>query len=95
MPRNPLSQLATLGEEAIEKATGSPAAAKAARDSVKRVRDQAVKLKDRVDELQRQVLGLEKLERRLALVEERLEGLERGKAAQPAKRTAASKRPTI
>ena len=95
MPRNPLSQLATLGEEAIEKATGSPAAAKAARESVNRLRDQAVKLKDRADELQRQVLGLQKLERRLALVEERLEALERDKAERPAKRTAGSKRPTI
>jgi TolA-binding protein len=91
MARNPLSQLASLGEEVLGKAAQNPAAS--------RVLQSAMQLKDRVDDLSKRVRGLEQLEKRLAQLEKRvakLEGVGRKPAASskttPAKSGAAKKK---
>jgi TolA-binding protein len=84
MARNPLSQLASLGEEVLEKASHNPTAA--------RVLQGAMQLKDRVDDLSKRVRGLEQMEKRLAQLEKRiakLEGKSTGKPSGSAKTTAA------
>ncbi len=69
MQRNPLSQLATLGEEVIGKAAQNPTAA--------RVLQAALEAKERLDELSRRVRGLEAMEKRLAELERRVDKLDR------------------
>ena len=59
--RNPLSQLASFGEDVLEKASKNPAAS--------RVLQSANQLRDRVDELSRRVRGLDVLEQRVAKLE--------------------------
>jgi TolA-binding protein len=77
MSKNPLSQLASLGEEVIGKAAQNPAAA--------RVLQTAMQLKDRVDDLSKRVRGLEAMEKRIDDLEDRVEKLERRRAgAKPA-----------
>jgi TolA-binding protein len=86
MARNPLSQLASLGEEVLEKASQNPTAS--------RVLHGAMQLKDRVDDLSKRVRGLEQMEKRLAQVEKRLaklEGKSTGKPSDATKPTAAQK----
>jgi hypothetical protein len=68
MSRNPISQLATLGEEVLGKAAQNPAAG--------RIIELAAQLKDRVDDLSKQVRGLQGLEERFAALEERVAELE-------------------
>jgi hypothetical protein len=80
MNRNPLAQLASLGEEVLDKASQNPTAA--------RVLQGAVQLRDRVDDLGKRVRGLEQMEQRLSQLEERLAKLEG-----PAKKPAAAKKP--
>ena len=81
MSRNPLSQLASLGEEVLEKAAQNPAAS--------RVLQSAMQLKDRVDDLSMRVRGLEQMEKRITQLEKRLAKLE-GPAKTPAKKPASS-----
>jgi TolA-binding protein len=81
MTRNPIAQLASIGEEVLDKASQNPATA--------RVVQAAVQLKDRVDDLAKRVRGLETLEQRLGELEARVEKLEGGTAA----RKPAAKKP--
>jgi TolA-binding protein len=85
MAKNPLSQLASLGEEMLGKASHNPAAA--------RVLNGAMQLKERVDDLSKRVRGLEQMEKRLAQLEKRIAKLEGGtrKPAAARKATAAKK----
>ena len=76
MTRNPISQLASLGEEVLDKASQNPTTA--------RVVQAAMQLKDRVDDLARRVRGLEGLEQRLAQLEERVVKLEGTAVKKPA-----------
>jgi hypothetical protein len=68
MTKNPLSQLASLGEEVIGKAAQNPATS--------RLVNSALQLKDRVDDLSKRVRGLEAMERRIGQLEKRLAKLE-------------------
>jgi len=85
MAKNPLSQLASLGEEVLGKASQNPTAA--------RVLNGAMQLKERVDDLSKRVRGLEQMEKRLALLEKRIAKLEGGprKPAASSKTTPAKK----
>jgi TolA-binding protein len=86
MSKNPLSQLASLGEEVLGKASKNPAAS--------RVLQGAMQLKDRVDDLTKRVRGLEQMEKRLAQFEKRLaklEGTAKPKPAASRKTTQAKK----
>jgi hypothetical protein len=76
MTRNPIAQLASIGEEVLDKASQNPTTA--------RVVQAAVQLKDRVDDLAKRVRGLEALEQRLAELEGRVGKLEGGTARKPA-----------
>ncbi|HEY3961942.1 MAG TPA: hypothetical protein VGL84_05405 [Gaiellaceae bacterium] len=71
MARNPLSQLASLGEEVLEKAAQNPATAKPF--------GYLLQLKERTDDLARRVRGLEAMERRIEQLEKRLAKVEAGK----------------
>jgi TolA-binding protein len=82
MTRNPIAQLASLGEEVLDKASQNPTTA--------RVVNAAVQLKERVDDLAKRVRGLEALEQRLAQLEGRVEQLEGTPAT---KKPAAKKTP--
>lgn len=82
MTRNPIAQLASLGEEVLDKASQNPTTA--------RVVNAAVQLKERVDDLAKRVRGLEALEQRLAQLEGRVEQLEGTPAT---KKQAAKKTP--
>jgi hypothetical protein len=81
MARNPLSQLASIGEEVIGKAAQNPATS--------RLVNSAMQLKDRVDDLTRRVRGLEAMERRIEQLEKRIAKLEssRRSTGTAAKRT--------
>jgi hypothetical protein len=76
MNRNPIAQLASLGEEVLDKASQNPTTA--------RLVQAAVQLKDRVDDLGKRVRGLEQLEQRLAKLEERVVKLEGTAVKKPA-----------
>lgn len=82
MSRNPLSQLASIGEDVLEKASQNPTA--------NRVLKGAAQMKDRVDDLSKRVRGLEAMEKRVTGLEARLAKLEGGakKAATSAKKSA-------
>lgn len=71
MTRNPISQLASLGEEVLGKASQNPTAA--------RVIGGAMQLKDRVDDLSKRVRGLEAMEQRIDALEQRLDEIEKSK----------------
>jgi hypothetical protein len=73
MTRNPLNQLASLGEEVLEKASQNPRTA--------RLVQSATQAKDRLDDLTKRVRGLEAMEKRIADLEARLEKLETKKPA--------------
>jgi len=68
MTRNPLQQLASIGEEVLGKAQQNPATS--------RLVNSAMQLKDRVDDLSRRVRGLEAMERRIEQLEKRLAKVE-------------------
>lgn len=69
MARNPLSQLASLGEEALGKLAQNPTTHRAVQS--------ALQLKDRVDDLSKRVRGLESMDKRFAAIERRLDKLEK------------------
>ena len=81
MSKSPLSQLASLGEEMIGKASQNPAAAK--------LLEAGQQLRDRVDDLSKRVRGLEAMENRIAELEGRVEKLEskRSRKAEPGSST--------
>jgi TolA-binding protein len=85
MAKNPLSQLASLGEEVLGKASQNPTAS--------RLVQGAMQLRDRVDDLSKRVRGLEQMEKRVAQLEKRIAKLEGGarKPAASSKTTAAKK----
>ncbi|HUY44633.1 MAG TPA: hypothetical protein VMV92_02740 [Streptosporangiaceae bacterium] len=85
MSRNPLSQLASIREDVLEKASQNPTA--------NRVLQGAIQMKDRVDDLSKRVRGLEAMEKRVAQLEARLAKLEGGakKAATAARKSATKK----
>jgi TolA-binding protein len=68
MSNNPLSQLASFGEQVMEKASQNP--------TTSRVLQSAMQLKDRVDDLSKRVRGLESMERRIEQLEKRLAKVE-------------------
>jgi len=78
--RNPLSQLASFGEDVLGKASKNPTAS--------RVLQSANQLRDRVDDLSKRVRGLDVLERRVDELEQRVAKLEK-----PPRRTAAKPKP--
>jgi hypothetical protein len=80
MPRNPLTQLASLGEDVLGKASQNPTAAKLVQS--------AAGFRDRLDDLTKRVRGLEAMETRLAELEERVKKLEARKPAASRKTTA-------
>ena len=87
MARNPLSQLASLGEEVLGKAAHNPTAS--------RVLQGAVQLKERVDDLSKRVRGLEQMEKRLERLEKRVAKLEGGtRKPVAARKTTAAKKTT-
>jgi hypothetical protein len=73
MSRNPLNQLASLGEEVLGKASQNPRTARLAQS--------VTQAKDRLDDLTKRVRGLEAMEKRIADLEARLEKLETKKPA--------------
>ena len=75
MGRNPLTQLASLGEDVIGKASQNPTAS--------RFLQGAVQLRDRVDDLSKRVRGLEQMEKQIAELEKRVAKLE-GTGRKPA-----------
>jgi hypothetical protein len=82
MARNPLTQLASLGEDVLEKASQNPAAA--------RLVQSAAQARDRLDDLTKRVRGLEAMENRVAELEERVKKLETKKPASARKAPASS-----
>jgi len=76
MGRNPLTQLASLGEDVIGKASQNPTAS--------RFLQGAVQLRDRVDDLSKRVRGLEQMEKQIAELEKRVAKLEGGTGRKPA-----------
>jgi hypothetical protein len=87
MARNPLSQLASLGEEVLERASQNPATSKPV--------GYLMQVKERTDDLARRVRGLEAMERRIEQLEKRVAKVESGKrASSSSKDTASSKSST-
>jgi hypothetical protein len=79
MGRNPLNQLASVGEDLLEKASQNPRTAK--------IVQSANDARNRVDDLAKRVRGLEALEKRIAELESRVQKLE-------TKKSAAARKPT-
>lgn len=67
--KNPLSQLASLGEEALGKLAQNP--------TTHRAIQSALQMKDRVDDLSKRVRGLEAMDKRLSAIERRLDKLDK------------------
>jgi transcription elongation GreA/GreB family factor len=87
MSNNPLSQLASIGEQVIGKAAQNPTASK--------VLQSAMQLKDRVDDLSKRVRGLEAMERRIGQLEKRMARVEsstKKRATSSSKKKTAPKR---
>jgi hypothetical protein len=78
-----MSQLASVGEEALGKLAQNPAAHKAIQG--------ALQMKERVDDLSKRVRGLEALEKRLDKLEKRLDKLDKPARKPPSKTGGASK----
>jgi hypothetical protein len=68
MARNPLSQLASFGEDVLDRAAQNPTTAKLVTP--------VLQLKERTDDLARRVRGLEAMERRIEQLEKRLAQVE-------------------
>jgi hypothetical protein len=83
MTRISLTQLASLSEDVLEKASQNPTAA--------RLVQSATQARDRLDDLTKRVRGLEAMEKRIAELEERVVKLETKKP--PAARKAAPSPP--
>ena len=73
MTRISLTQLASLSEDVLEKASQNPTAA--------RLVQSATQARDRLDDLTKRVRGLEAMEKRIAELEERVVKLESEEAA--------------
>jgi BMFP domain-containing protein YqiC len=84
MSRNPLTQLASLGEDVLGKASQNPTTA--------RIVQSAAQARDRLDDLTKRVRGLEAMEKRIAELEVRVKKLETKKPT--AARKAASSPPS-
>jgi hypothetical protein len=82
MNRNPLTQLASIGEEVLEKASQNPRTAKLVQG--------ANQARNRVDDLTKRVRGLEAMEKRIAELEARVKKLETKKPTAPRKPPASS-----
>ncbi len=83
-----LTRLADAGEEALQKVAELPGAT--------RVLDATNTLRARIDEIQKRLRGLEGLEARVAMLEQRIAGLEKPKrpaAKKPAAKKRAAKKP--
>jgi hypothetical protein len=76
MSKSPLSQLASISEGMIGKATSNPTAA--------RLLQTGQQLLDRTDDLTKRVRGLEAMEKRIVELEERVEKLEHKRSRKPA-----------
>jgi hypothetical protein len=74
--RSIISQMASLGEDALGRLAQNP--------TTGRMMQSAVELKERVDDLARRVRGLEELEQRVEGLEQRLGRLEGGGQSEPA-----------
>lgn len=81
-PREILSKLADVGEEAIQRVGEMPGAGL--------VTDALTSMRDRMDELQKRVRGLDDLEQRLTALEKRVDELGRRRSA-PSSRAPARK----
>jgi ubiquinone biosynthesis protein UbiJ len=75
MAQNPLSRLASIGEELLEKGAQNPATSK--------VFGTVLQMKERTDDLARRVRGLEAMERRIEQLEKRLAKLETDSKPKP------------
>ena len=74
--RSIISQMASLGEDALGRLAQNP--------TTSRMMQSAVELKERVDDLARRVRGLEELEQRVEGLEQRLDRLDGGGEVDPA-----------
>ena len=77
-----MSQIASVGEEALGKLAQNPATHKAIQG--------AMQLKERVDDLSKRVRGLEALEKRLEKLEKRVDKLDKPARSTPARKTSSS-----
>jgi uncharacterized protein involved in exopolysaccharide biosynthesis len=85
-PKDLLSRVADLGEEALQKLPGVPGGNK--------LMDMVNQSKSRLDDVQKRLRGLDVLERRVDQLEKRLAKLEQSPAKKPAaKKPAAAKKP--
>lgn len=75
MSKSPLSQLASISEGMIGKATSNPTAA--------RLLQTGQQLIDRTDDLTKRVRGLEAMEKRIVELEARVEKLEKKRSRKP------------
>jgi hypothetical protein len=83
--RNIVDRLADLGEEAIQRIGNAPGG--------DRILNAMANTRDRIDDLQKRVRGLEDLDKRLAVVERRLDKLEgKGKPATSTRKSTTSTR---
>ena len=85
MTKNPLAQLASLGEDVLGKASQNPTAA--------RIVQGATQLRDRVDDLSKRVRGLEAMEKRVAQLEKRVAKLEDAAKRRRAARRSRARKP--
>lgn len=79
MAQNPLSRLASFGEDVLEKASQNPTTAKLVTP--------VLQLKERTDDLARRVRGLEAMERRIEQLEKRLAKVETATKPKPASKS--------
>jgi len=79
MAQNPLSRLASFGEDVLEKAAQNPTTSKLVTP--------VLQLKERTDDLARRVRGLEAMERRIEQLENRLAKLETASKPKPASKS--------
>lgn len=83
--RNIVDRLADLGEEAIQRIGNAPGG--------DRILNAMANTRDRIDDLQKRMRGLEDLDKRLAVVERRLDKLEgKGKPATSTRKSTTSTR---
>jgi hypothetical protein len=83
--RNIVDRLADLGEEAIQRIGNAPGG--------DRILNAMANTRDRIDDLQKRMRGLEDLDKRLAVVERRLDKLEgKGKTATSTRKPTTSTR---
>jgi len=86
MGRNPLNQLASVGEDLLEKASQNPRTAK--------IVQSANDARNRIDDLSKRVRGLEAMEKRIAELESRVQKLETKKSASATRKQPAPEPPS-